>query len=189
MKFILDYIKHRWVLLLLILCIATTSIVSVVYARYVTDLTANPEVTITAQGILDVGVSDNGGGGGISGGDGSYTIANTSATNIVTYIRATVIVNWQDGDGNIWAIPPVEGTDYSISADNCDKLTDGYYYYKGPRDKNEGFGITVTPKSTKDGYTLHVQILAESIQCVPGSAAMDAWGATYNSATNTWTKN
>ena len=193
MKSVWNYIKHRWIVLLLIFCVASTSLISAVYAKYVAVKTAEPAVTVIAQGVIDIDVSDlggggGGGGGGVGGGGGSYTVSNSSSTNIVTYIRATVVVNWQDGEGNIWAIPPVENTDYTISAPNCTLLSDGYYYYNGTRKPGEGFGINVTQNTVKDGFSLHVQIFAESIQCVPSDLTTTTWGATYDSVNNKWTK-
>lgn len=181
MKSVWNYIKHRWIVLLLIFCVGSTSLISAVYAKYVAVKTAEPAVTVIAQGVIDAQVSGSGGGG-------SYTVANTSSTNIVTYIRATVVVNWRDGEGNIWAIPPVENTDYTISAPNCTLLSDGYYYYNGTRKRDEGFGINVTQNTVKDGFSLHVQIFAESIQCVPSDLTITTWGAAYDSVNEIWTK-
>ena len=192
MKSVWNYIKHRWIVLLLIFCVASTSLISAVYAKYVAVKTAIPAVTVIAQGVINTVVDPVGGGvggGGVGGGgDGSYTVSNTSSTNIVTYIRATVVVNWQDGEGNIWAIPPVENTDYTISAPNCTLLSDGYYYYNGTRNPGEGFGINVEQIIPKDGFSLHVQIFAESIQCVPSTLTTTTWGATYDSVNKIWTK-
>ena len=96
---------------------------------------------------------------------------------------------WQDSEGNLWAIPPKKEVDYFITATNCTKLDDGYYYYNGSCAPNATFPILVGLAANAKppvGYTLHVQILAEGIQCVPDTAVQEAWGATYNGTT--WSK-
>ena len=178
MKFLWDYIKSRLPILLVALCIITCAVASMVYAKYVANQGGDATINITANGELKIEVKSE------STDDGSFTynVTNVSENQpIVAYIRAAVVVNWQDSEGNLWAVPPQKDTHYTITADDC-TLLDGYYYYNGTCAKNQGFPITVqlaagaTPPS---GYTLHVQILAESIQSVPATAVGDAWGYEY----------
>ena len=178
MKFLWNYIKSRLPLLLVAFCIITCAVASMVYAKYVANQGGDATINITANGTLDIVVESESADGSLF----EYSITNVSENQpIVAYIRAAVVVNWQDSKGNLWAIPP-KASDYTITASNCTQL-DGYYYYNGTRAQKEGFPITVqlaagaTPPS---GYTLHVQILAESIQSVPADAAEKAWGAKFN---------
>lgn len=164
------YAKRRGVLLLIVLFVATCAAVSIIYAKYVTDETAEPDMSIIAEGKLQITVTES---------EPKYTITNTSSSNIPAYVRFAVIVNWKNGDGDLWAIPPTEGVDYTITAADCTKLGD-YYYYNGVRAPEEGFPVVITPRGEKPGYTLDVQILAEGIQCLPVSAAKYAWAATFN---------
>ena len=177
MKFLWNYIKSRLPLLLVAFCIITCAVASMVYAKYVANQGGDATINITANGTLDIVVENESADGSLF----EYSITNVSENQpIVAYIRAAVVVNWQDAEGNLWAIPP-KASDYTITASDCTQL-DGYYYYNGTRAQNEGFPITVqlaagaTPPS---GYTLHVQILAESIQSVPATAVGDAWGYEY----------
>ena len=178
MKFLWNYIKSRLPILLVALCIITCAVASMVYAKYVANQGGDATINITANGELKIEVKSE------STDDGSfaYNVTNVSENQpIVAYIRAAVVVNWQDSEGNLWAIPP-KASDYTITASDCTQL-DGYYYYNGTCARNQGFPITVqlaagaTPPS---GYTLHVQILAESIQSVPADAAEKAWGAKFD---------
>lgn len=178
MKFLWNYIKSRLPLLLVAFCIITCAVASMVYAKYVANQGGDATINITANGELKIEVKSESADGSLF----EYSITNVSTNQpIVAYIRAAVVVNWQDGEGNLWAIPP-KASDYTITASNC-TLLDGYYYYNGTRAQNQGFPITVrlaagaTPPS---GYTLHVQILAESIQSVPADAAEKAWDAKFN---------
>jgi hypothetical protein len=166
------YIKRRGILLLIVLCVATCAAVSIIYAKYITDQTTEPNVDIIAEGELQITVS---------GSTPNYTITNTTQSNMPAYVRFAVIVNWKNGDGDLWAIPPAEGEDkdYTITVDGCTKLG-SYYYYNGMRAPEEGFPVVITPRSEKPGYTLDVQILAEGIQCLPVSAAKYAWAAIFN---------
>jgi hypothetical protein len=178
MKFLWNYIKSRLPLLLVAFCIITCAVASMVYAKYVANQGGDATINITANGTLDIVVESESADGSLF----EYSITNVSTNQpIVAYIRAAVVVNWQDSEGNLWAIPP-KASDYTITASNC-TLLDGYYYYNGTRAQDQGFPITVrlaagaTPPS---GYTLHVQILAESIQSVPADAAEKAWDAKFN---------
>ncbi len=179
MKFLWDYIKSRLPILLVALCIITCAVASMVYAKYVANQGGDATINITANGELEIEVKSESADGSLF----EYSITNVSKDQpIVAYIRAAVVVNWQDSEGNLWAVPPQKDTHYTITADDCTQL-DGYYYYNGTCAQNQGFPITVqltagaTPPS---GYTLHVQILAESIQSVPADAAEKAWGAKFS---------
>ena len=172
---VLKYIKSRLPLLLLSLCIMTSAVASMIYAKYVDDKSNNAEIDITVEGELVITVSPE------SHDAGVYTITNdkTKGSTIPAYVRFAVIVNWQDGDGNLWAVPPVKDTNYTITVSDC-TLLNGYYYYNGVRNPGEAITVKVAPGETKTGYTLHVQIVAEGIQSVPLSVAESAWHATYN---------
>lgn len=112
------------------------------------------------------------------------SIKNTS--DIDAYIRAKVVVTWQAADGNIAAEKPVAGTDYSISfANGTDwdlETTDGYYYYEAHVKPEENTDILISEckplKAGPDGYTLHVEIIADAIQSTPADAVTEAWGVT-----------
>ena len=177
----LKYIKSRLPLLLLSLCIMTSAVASMIYAKYVDDAKKDAELDIIASGKLVVTVFP----GSHDAGNhdaGTYTITNdkTEGSTIPAYVRFAVIVNWQDGDGNLWAVPPVKDTNYTITVSDC-TLLNGYYYYNGVRNPGEAITVTVNAVgSGKVGYTLHVQIVAEGIQSVPLSVAESAWHATYN---------
>lgn len=108
------------------------------------------------------------------------------------YIRATVIVTWQDAAGNVYAQAPVKGTDYSISFANgtgwdTDTI-DGYYYYTLPVTASQKTGILISEckpltNAPAEGYTLSVEILAQAIQSTPIKAVTDSWGVTANGTT------
>ena len=63
----------------------------------------------------------------------NVTIKNTG--DIDAYIRAAVIINWADKDGNVSATP-VEDGDYEIKYDSSNtwkKIGDYWYYTRGRR--------------------------------------------------------
>lgn len=114
----------------------------------------------------------------------SITIKNTG--NIDAYIRVAVVANKVDKDGNITI-----GTapTLNLNTEKWQLLPDGYYYYKGivaPKASTESLGSI----SFVDA---EVNILAESIQVLggvtgDGNASVDAWKASFDSSTATWTK-
>ena len=109
-------------------------------------------------------------------------IKNTSY--IDAYIRANIVVTWQDKEGNVLGIEPVEGTDYTMKQTLTNWLEkDGLYYYKGkvePGNYTANIIDSCTPikDAPVDGYTLHVEILGEAIQAEPDAAITEAWGVT-----------
>lgn len=110
------------------------------------------------------------------------TIKNNGDVDV--YIRAAVVITWQDSSGKVLGQVPVAGTDYTITWSMVDWIgpkSDGYYYYKKPVSKNESTGVLFTdckPKKAApvDGYTLHVEIISEAIQAEPTTAVQEAWG-------------
>ncbi|MGM9640420.1 MAG: hypothetical protein ACI3V3_03555 [Faecousia sp.] len=106
-------------------------------------------------------------------------IQNTGDTT--AYIRAAVVVTWQDENGNVSAIP-VKASDYNINWTKENWVEDGgYYYYKAPVTPGESTKVLFTDckplvPAPVEGYTLCVEILADAVQSSPAQAVIDAWG-------------
>ena len=106
--------------------------------------------------------------------------------NVDAYIRAKLVFTWQDSSENVYGQTPLENIDYEIQwvLDGWKKGFDGYYYYTTPvvpggSTKVLATGITQKVPAPAEGYTLHVEVLAESIQAEPSGengAAHKAWG-------------
>lgn len=102
---------------------------------------------------------------------------------IDAYIRAAVIVTWQNTAGEVYGVAPKEGTDYTISWTKSGWVdgADGFYYHTNSVAPDEYTGILFTnckPVAGKapEGYTLHVEILAQGIQA-DGTGATTAQAA------------
>ena len=95
------------------------------------------------------------------------SIGNSTDDIVAAYIRATVVVNWRNGNK---VLPANLGPDYGLNVKegtNWVKGNDGYYYHKTPVNPGEYTDIlfdAIVPIAEKDGYTLHVEILSQSIQ-------------------------
>lgn len=119
--------------------------------------------------------------------------------NTDAYIRAAVVVTWKDSSGNVYAIKPEVGVDYQITFPTGTgwvyRTADGFYYYTSPvvpEDNavttdvvEDSTGVLLTncmplKAAPADGYTLSVEIVAESVQAkgFDGSdkAVVKAWG-------------
>lgn len=111
--------------------------------------------------------------------DGSIVqVKNTGA--ISAYIRAAVVVNWMDTDGNIAAsVPEVYSYALTCSSGSWVQGTDGFFYYLlpvAPDASTEGNLLTCTVACPENPeYTLSVEVLAEAIQSTPASAVKEAW--------------
>lgn len=100
------------------------------------------------------------------------------------YMRAKVLVYFEDKDGNVIGEAPVENKDYTITYDlskNWLKTKDGNFYYKVPVKANSNTDLLIEKCEKKEYNTnkdkhLVVHIFGEAIQA-EGGAVNDAWGA------------
>ena len=113
--------------------------------------------------------------------DGSIVQVKNTGT-ISAYIRAAVVANWMDVDGNIAASVPEEYSyDLTCSSGSWTQDKDGFFYYLlpvAPGALTEGSLLTCTVTCPEDPeYTLSVEVLAEAIQSTPASAVNEEWSA------------
>lgn len=108
------------------------------------------------------------------------SVENTGDTD--AFIRAALVITWKDAAGNVAPQTPVANTDYTISLNNGDKWiagTDGYYYFKNSVSPEQNTDVLIKNCEPKgeglNGYTLHVEIIAEAVQSEPATAVMSAW--------------
>ena len=111
----------------------------------------------------------------------NVTVKNTSVADQVSgYIRAAVIINWEDDYGNVYAQEPEAGTDYEITYGSDWVPANGYYYWPQEVEPDNSTGVLISRCEQKgtapEGYTLVVDILAEIIQSNPTTAVKEAWG-------------
>ena len=113
--------------------------------------------------------------------DGSIVQVKNTGT-ISAYIRAAVVANWMDMDGNIAAsVPKGYSYDLTYSSGSWVQGKDGFFYYLlpvAPGASTEGNLLTCTVACPENPeYTLSVEVLAEAIQSTPASAVHEAWSA------------
>lgn len=117
------------------------------------------------------------------------TVANTS--NIPVYIRAAIVVTFQNADGHLYGAIPVAGTHYNIElnlgtgATQWTAGSDGFYYYNsivpvGGSTADLINSCTAITTAAPIGYGLNVEIVASAIQA-------DGMGADVDSAQDAWT--
>lgn len=105
-------------------------------------------------------------------------ITNTGNTDM--YVRAVVVVTWQNSANEIHASAPVEGVDYTIEWNTADwEVTDGIHrMYKetiSPGDSSKPLFTKCFPVDGKapEGYHLVAETLVEAIQADENGLA--AW--------------
>ena len=109
--------------------------------------------------------------------------------NTDAYIRAAVVVTWKDSSGNVYAVKPEVGVDYQATFPGDTgwvyREADGFYYYTASIAPNNQTGVLLTnckplKSAPADGYTLCVEIVAESVQAKGVDngvkAVVKAWG-------------
>ena len=101
--------------------------------------------------------------------------------NVDAYIRAKLVFTWQNEAGEVLGVAPTSD-DYEIYWTTAGwKVGPGdYYYYTSKVGSGESTGVLatgikqITPNPAED-YTLHVEVLAESIQAEPVEAVKNSW--------------
>ena len=126
--------------------------------------------------------------------------------DIAAYIRAAVVVTWQDVNGKIHAQKPTActvsgcshtdcGKDYAIQYGTNGWLKGGkFYYWTTPVSAGNSTGVLISSckpiKTGPDGYSLSVEIFTSAIQAEGQNASEklaveDAWGVTVSGTTIT----
>lgn len=96
-----------------------------------------------------------------------YTVKPDKDTNTPVKLRAAIVANWVDEDGNVyWQQPQV-----TVTGDKWTLENDGFYYY-GPEVPVGGTAtpLQITSDDTMTGYSLQIQVLGEAIQAKPDEA-------------------
>lgn len=109
---------------------------------------------------------------------------------VAAWIRATVVVTWQDENGNVYGQVPVAKTsdaiegsyDYEISYDLSNgwiKGDDSFYYWTSPVEPKDQTGVLIkecmsVEGKAPDGYSLTVEVIGSGIQSTPADA-FDDW--------------
>ncbi len=115
--------------------------------------------------------------------------------NTDAYVRAAVVVNWADGNGNVWGQPPKD-SHYTLTfatGTGWEKGKDGYYYYiTGSIAPNAETGVLISEAKLNagvtppTGYSLSVEIMGQTVQAkgVTGTSAVPVvqtlWPVTVN---------
>lgn len=185
--------RLRKTIALLVSLILIVSVAVGATLAFIIDKSETPENVFTASEVTTL-VEETTSGGTKS----EVKVKNTG--DVEAYIRAAVVVTWQDANGNVYGESPVKGTDYSISFGNAwTKSSDGFYYYTSPVKSDDEdpdnccTDTLITSCSIQsgadipEGYSLNVEILSSGIQSVPKNAVTDAWSSGVSAVSSTGT--
>jgi len=117
-------------------------------------------------GIVETEVQEN------FDGDVKSNVFLKNTGTVDEYLRAKILIYYEDNEGNIVGEVPAEGMDYQIDwGDSAQwlKSSNGYYYYA------TDVLIQECRETEKENRHLVVDILAEAIQAEPTTAVEDAW--------------
>lgn len=116
--------------------------------------------------------------------------------DVPAYLRAKVVINWVDADGNV-AYKPDAAYAYALTmasplhwtnGSGSSLLTEGYWYYNGivqPGAQTDALIASIAESlspsvSANPQYHLQVTIMAEALQAAPASAVAETWHMTFN---------
>ena len=113
------------------------------------------------------------------------------------YVRVAIVVTWEDESSNASIEAPVQGEDYAFAWNETDWFErDGFYYHISSVASGEASAVLIyslvqlNTDTVPDGYTLHVEVIAQTIQAlgtVDGGitpAVTDAWKVNVDSNGN-----
>lgn len=185
--------KQKWLAAIVIALLAITATTGAVYA-YLSATTDPVDNKFTTAPNPTLGIQE------------TFTKAHEDA-NIVkenvrvnignpgyaVYVRAAIVITWKDGKGNVYGQAPVLEDDYALELNTKEwfKGGDGFYYHKNMvayDGNNEATKLTSVLieacsqlKTGPESYTLHVEIVAQTIQAKGSTdvgdvpAVEDAW--------------
>ena len=168
--------------LILVLCIAAGG--TVAYLFEITPAVENTFSPATVTTTVDEGTED--------GVKTNVKITNTGNTG--AYIRAAVVITWQNANGDIYGKAPVLNTDYTISYDLANgwtKSSDGFYYWNSPVAPGASTGVLITQcmptaqNSAPEGYSLAVEIVGSGIQSIPTRVVTSQWSSGVSGVSGT----
>ena len=109
----------------------------------------------------------------------------TNTSDFPVYVRARIIENWTDKEGNVVAGTPDEVKSYQVDRSVLPANTDwfkvgDYYYYTKPVAANGGETSVLLDRyavTYPEGHNYYwlVDVLAETVQAVPTDAVVDIW--------------
>lgn len=110
----------------------------------------------------------------------NVSLKNTGTVD--SYLRAKILIYYEDNEGNIIGEVPEEEKDYQMTwggGTQWLKSSNGYYYYVNPVKSGDQTSelIKECGAEEKENRHLVVDILAEAIQAQPTTAVEDAWGS------------
>lgn len=104
--------------------------------------------------------------------------------DVTAWIRASIIVTWQNEAGEIYGKAPEYGVDYTMSklASGWTQGDDGFLYYTSPVEPEDSTGVMYAEiKSVEgknpEGYYLTVEIIGSGIQHKPAKVFNENWAA------------
>ena len=120
-------------------------------------------------------------------------------TGYPVYVRAEILITWQDKNGIVYYTKPNAGTDYGLELNLTDwKLaSDGFYYYQKSVESNGDTDVLIEKCEQKaeaaapSGYSLSVEIITQTVQAIGRTdgdangentidAVEDAWGVSLS---------
>ena len=183
--------KHRFTKKISFAAILATLLVlcsTVGVLAYLSVMSGSVTNTFTAAPETDPAITES-----FAGNIKSDVCVQVGDTGYDVYVRGAIVVTWKNSAGNVLALKPVLGTDYTMTLDDGTNWfeKDGFYYHKAPVSSNVTSAELITEaKPLKDApeadYYLSVEIVAQTIQALGSTdegntpAVTAAWGVKVN---------
>lgn len=107
----------------------------------------------------------------------------TNDSDIPAYIRVAVSISFENEDGTIANVTPVENENYTVTwgdKDDWKQGSDGFWYYLSPVPPTDETSVLIESIKPKGddvvGLKFRVDVSAQLIQAEPEDAVKEAWG-------------
>ena len=170
--------------LILIIFIAVIAVIASLVGAYYVKSTGDVSNTFTPSTSIDPDIVET-----FDGSEKKDVKIQVGETGYPVYVRAAIIITWQDAEGIVYYSRPEAG-DFKLDLNLTDwqkGTNDDYYYYLTPV---ESGGVTTNlinsctqiEDAPAEGYTLNVNIIVETVQAIGTTdndevpAWKNAWG-------------
>lgn len=171
--------KQKWLAAVMIAVLAITATTGAVYA-YLSATTDPVENTLTAAPTHTIDIEETFPTGATNPIKKNVCV-DVGNPGYAVYVRAAIVVTWKKGN-DVYAYKPVQKTDdavgdYALELNLTDWFqgSDGFYYLRSMVNSGDTAELIKTCSQLQDGpeggYTLHVEIIAQTIQAKGGTDA------------------
>ncbi|MBR2067956.1 MAG: hypothetical protein IJ875_06855, partial [Solobacterium sp.] len=96
--------------------------------------------------------------------------------NVDIYLRADILIYFEDEEGRVLFEKPIEGVDYQLTLGSNWKKIDNRYYYQEALSADEASSNLIETCTNLSNKKLVVEVVTQALQANDTTALQEAWG-------------